>query len=199
MRFNIDDYKGKYVMHCKTEEEAKDFCMYLHNIGKKWRVGNSYSEETYYVQHREHTAYNFNDGGYCNVRDYRHWGYTILEWSDFMNKEFTKADLRTGDVILRRNGDVEIVNRELDMLICSNGGWNDLDDILEDLTYRSRICGDKLDIIEVRRPQVKSQCCFSALKSAKHYGTLVYERKEVEEMTLAEVCKLLGKEIKIVK
>ena len=26
MKFNIDDYKGEYAMHCKTEEEAKDFC-----------------------------------------------------------------------------------------------------------------------------------------------------------------------------
>lgn len=29
MKFNIDDYKGKYVMHCKTEEEAIDFANYL--------------------------------------------------------------------------------------------------------------------------------------------------------------------------
>lgn len=34
MRFNIEDYKGKYVMHCKTEEEAEDFCIYLDSIGR---------------------------------------------------------------------------------------------------------------------------------------------------------------------
>jgi hypothetical protein len=33
MMFNIDDYKGKYVMHCKTEEEAEVFCRYLVSIG----------------------------------------------------------------------------------------------------------------------------------------------------------------------
>jgi hypothetical protein len=30
MNFNIDDYKGKYVMHCKTKEEARSFCDYFH-------------------------------------------------------------------------------------------------------------------------------------------------------------------------
>ena len=25
MKFNIDDYKGKYAMHCKTKEEAEDY------------------------------------------------------------------------------------------------------------------------------------------------------------------------------
>ena len=52
------------------------------------------------------------------------------------------------------------------------------------------------DIIAVRR--LSDTCC--AFKAFEHkYGTLVYERKEVEEMTLAEVCEALGKEIKIVK
>lgn len=32
----------------------------------------------------------------------------------------------------------------------------------------------------------------------KQWGVQVYERKEAEEMTLEEVCKLLGKQIKIV-
>jgi len=32
MKFNIDDYKGNYVMHCKSLEEATDFCNYLDNV-----------------------------------------------------------------------------------------------------------------------------------------------------------------------
>jgi hypothetical protein len=113
-----------------------------------------------------------------------------------MNGKFTKEDLRTGDVILRKDGGVEIVNCELGMLICSNGGWNDLKDIKDDLTsvYRNK----NWDVVEVRRPKEKCDCCFDAMKIDRR-GTLVYERKEVEEMTLAEVCRLLGKEIKIIK
>ena len=60
MEFNIDNYKGLYVMHCKTEEEAKDFCRYLHSIGKKWCAGGSYYYETNYDSYQDETAYNFN-------------------------------------------------------------------------------------------------------------------------------------------
>ena len=195
MMFNINDYKGKYAMHCKTKEEAETFCKYLHSIGKCWSNGKQYNAETRYDYYGEETAYAFNIGQYTYVDWYRKEGYTILEWSDFM--KFTKSSLRTGDVVQRRNGNIEIVNHELGMLICKDGGWNDLDDIDEDLT----MIGDEKewDIIEVRRPMAKRDCCFNAMKYNRHYGTLVYERKEPEEMTLAEVCRLLGKEIKIVK
>ena len=47
MKFNIEDYKGKYAMHCKTEEEAKDFCAYLGGIGRKWCDGGSYDRTNY--------------------------------------------------------------------------------------------------------------------------------------------------------
>ena len=36
MKFNFDDYKGKYVMHCKTREEARSFCDYFrYKVTKK--------------------------------------------------------------------------------------------------------------------------------------------------------------------
>lgn len=194
MKFNIDDYKGEYAMHCKTEKEARDFCNYLHSVGEKWNSGDSYLEKTEYHHYGEYTTYNFNGGIFADVSWYKSLGYTILEWSDFMNKEFTKTDLKTGDVIKRRNGCVEIVNCELNMLICEDG-WCDLDDVENDLTDISM--SDNWDIVAVRRPNKKGDCQFCAFDC--EYGTLVYERKEVEEMTLSEVCKLLGKEIKIVK
>lgn len=193
MKFNIDDYKGNYVMHCKTEKEARDFLDYLDSIGKKWCSGKSYLGNTNWGIYTSNTIYEFNHGSYADTSYAERYGYTILEWSDFMNGEFTKADLKTGDVVKYRNGDVEIVNRELEMCILKNG-WNDLDDIRNDLTSKVH---QRYDIIAVRRPKDKGDCQFNAFEHK--WGTLVYERKEVEEMTLAEVCKLLGKEIKIVK
>ena len=187
-KFNIDDYKGKYVMHCKTKEEARDFIR--KHLPALWHEGSCC-----WTSYKSDTVYFFNRKTYQNILYAEKEGYTILEWSDFMNKEFTKADLKTGDVILRRNGTVEIVNRELGTFICDNGGWSDFDDIKEDLT--SGLKHDEWDIIEVRRPQNKCDCCFNVMNSK--CGTLIYKRKEPEEMTLAEVCKLLGKEIKIIK
>ena len=194
MKFNLADYKGKYVMHCKTEEEAKSFCGLLHKAGRTWCTGYSYMSSIYWwdCNPNEGIYYNFNEGSRGSRYFYENGGYTILEWSDFMNNKFTKADLKTGDVILRRNGLVEIVNRELDMLICKRG-WNNLDDVQEDLTNMDK----EYDIIEVRRPLQKSDSSFDAFEYK--YGILVYERQEPEEMTLSEVCKLLGREIKIVR
>jgi hypothetical protein len=193
MKFNINNYKGKYVMHCKTEEEARNFCNYLHEHGRRWCSGNSYADNTCWGIQEKGIAYNFNEGCHCDINYYKCCGYTILEWSDFINGTFTKADLKTGDVVKRRCGEVEIVHRELNMLICKDG-WSNLNLIKEDLT--STISKDR-DIIAIRRPMKQGDCNFNAFWG--EYGTLVYEREEPVEMTLAEVCKLLGKNIKIIQ
>lgn len=44
MTFNLNDYKGEYVMRCKTKEEAESFCRFLHQNGRKWSSGDSYLE-----------------------------------------------------------------------------------------------------------------------------------------------------------
>ena len=111
-----------------------------------------------------------------------------------MKDTFTKEDLKTGDVIQCRGGLVGIVIRELDTIVtqCS---YLDMANYEQDLT--SRFGNDKFDIVAVRRPKKKGDCQLLACKY--QWGDLIYERPEVVEMTLAEVCKLLGKEIKIIK
>ena len=194
MKFNIEDYKGNYAMHCKTKEEVKDFCRYLYSLGRKWCDGTKYTEDNMWYVYKDNTCYVFNYGTYSSLSFSELSGYTVLEWSDFMNKKFTKADLKSGDVVLRRNGVVEIVCRETDSLI-SKDDFNYLSDVEEDLTFFDFESG--WDIIAVRRPRKPLECQFNAFD--KRYGELVYKRKETEETTLEEVCKALGKEIKIVK
>lgn len=87
MMFNIDDYKGKYVMHCKTEKEAEIFCKYLHSIGRTWNTGDSYVPESYWDEYKESMCYSFNDGTYCDKHCFEERGYTILEMEDFMSKK----------------------------------------------------------------------------------------------------------------
>lgn len=112
-----------------------------------------------------------------------------------MNREFTKADLKTGDVVKFQNEKTGIVNGDLKTIIMTDG-WCHLNSFHEDLTVQ-RGCVEGFDIVAVRRPEVSYQCQFCAFEN--EYGTLIYERKEPEEMTLAQVCKLLGKEIKIIQ
>ena len=199
MRFNIEDYKGKYVMHCKTEEEAKDFCNYLDSLGRKWCNNKKYTEENYWRYYKDEICYDFNnDNAYSGTESFIRHNYKILEWSDFMNKKFTKADLKSGDVILSVNGDVKIVCIETGTLI-QRDGFSSLYELTDDLKC---IYSDKEDnfddIVAVRRPKQPYDCQFCAFDAG--LGELVYERKdEPEEMTLEEICKVLGKEIKIVK
>lgn len=188
MKFNIDDYRGKYAMHCNTEEAAKNFCAYLDSVGR-YTDDNFY--KAYFYKAYMSNVYFFNTNTFGPISLALVERYTILEWEDFMNNTFTKADLRTGDVILRKNGATEIYNGELGMFITKDG-WNDLAHERNDLTDS---ISSEFDIVAVRRPSNKFDCVFDAF--VKERGELVYERKE--EMTLAEVCKLLGKEIKIIQ
>ena len=197
MRFNIEDYKGRYAMHCKTEEEAKDFCRYLDSLGRKWCNNKKYTEENYWRYYKDEICYDFNnDNAYSGTESFIRHNYKILEWSDFMNKKFTKADLKSGDVILRRDGSVEIVCLETGTLIRKDE-FNILDELTDDLTDIFKD-DDSDDVIAVRRPKHPYECQFCAFDEG--FGELVYERgDEPEEMTLEEICKALGKEIKIVK
>ena len=117
----------------------------------------------------------------------------IIHGGKVMKKEFTKKDLKNGDVVKKRDGAVEIVCVDTETLICTTG-VNALDNIEYDLTSN---IDRSHDIIAIRRPDKYHHCQFTAFE--RNLGTLVYERKKVEEMTLEEVCKALGKEIKIVK
>ena len=87
-------------------------------------------------------------------------------------KMFTKSDLRNGDVVLRRNGNVEILVLPLGTLITQSGGFNRINELKDDLTDSNF---DKFDIVAVRRPTEDWHCTFNAFKS-KH-GTLVYNRE----------------------
>lgn len=86
MNFDIEDYKGKYVMHCKTEKEAEIFCTYLDSIGRTWPTGESYLSTSYWHVYKELMCYNFNAGFYSDKKYYKENGYTILEMEDFMEE-----------------------------------------------------------------------------------------------------------------
>lgn len=199
MEFDINKYKGDYVMHVVTKEQYDEFCAYLDSIGKRWTSGKSFAAEYNYDTYKEDTCVNFNcctdSVAFSNVESYKMFNYTILEMEDFTmpKKKFTKADLKTGDFVKLRDASVGMVNAELDSIIYSSER-GDLANYNDNLQCR---VAPNCDIIAVRRPMYKSDCTFNIFNDKR--GNLVYEREEVEEMTLEQVCKLLGKNIKIVK
>lgn len=92
MNFDVEKYIGKYVMHCKTKEEAEIFCKYLHSIGRTWSTGDAYLLENYWDRYEEATCYSFNTGTYCNKTYYKREGYTILEMEDFIEEKSKKMN-----------------------------------------------------------------------------------------------------------
>lgn len=129
-----------------------------------------------------------------SIKNEKGWEYTVdnsekefeLIEREERKMEFTKSDLKDGDVVTLRNGD---------RLIHNNGNFTDLneehdnylayiDDLNDDLTCEDSDEKDS-DIVKVER--------------VKEYTTVYERNEEVKEMTVEEVSKALGYEVKIVK
>lgn len=86
--FDFSAWKGKKVcMHCKTEEEAEDFCREMDKAGLRWSSNESYLNMSNFRHYKSYMCYCFNEGfsmdtGYANVN-----GYLILEWSEYRSTE----------------------------------------------------------------------------------------------------------------
>lgn len=198
-KFNWDEFKGadnKIVVHCKTEEEAKDFCRQMHGQGMKWCTGDSYLENTNYNVHNEGTCY-YGIGEYSSRVYAEKYNYKILEWSDYMQKEFTKADLEDGMVVEYRS---KSYGRRLvigDMLIGAEGSHR-LIYYNEDLIDTT---GDKdFDIMRIYKIQHVSR--FNEILRYSNLE-LIWERKEPKKMTVEEMRQkleeLTGEEIEVMQ
>lgn len=86
--FDFDAWKGKDVcMHCKTREEAEDFCCEMEKAGLTWSSGISYLKMKWFSIYENNTCYCFNEGVYGDIKQAKTKGYTILEWSDYRSTE----------------------------------------------------------------------------------------------------------------
>lgn len=86
--FDFGAWKGKKVcMHCKTRQEAEDFCREMEKAGLTWRSGNSYLSWICFDPYKEQTCYCFNKGTYDSTVYAKDKGYQILEWSDYRSTE----------------------------------------------------------------------------------------------------------------
>ena len=183
--FNWSEFKDKnniIAVHCKTEEEAEDFCKKMHERGMKWNGnGDSFLETTKYHTFQKETCYS-GTGCYCPYDYYKENEYTILEWSDYMQKEFTKADLKDGMVIETRERGRYLVlgNRAI-----KNSGYNSLNGYGDDLT-ECRYHNKSYDIVRVFKAR---NDCVHKLDNLFHDENLelIWERKETKRMTTEEM------------
>jgi len=187
-KFNWEEFKNtdnKIAVRCETEEQAEDFLKQMHEHGMKWNRGNSYLEYTHWEFYKIETAYN-NTGKYCFSEWYRKLNYTILEWEDYMEKEFikvhftglkfTKADLKTGMVVVTRNGTEYqvLLDTEIGEMLINQNGRNRLNDYCDNLLIEQKYGSNKFDIMKVKQADADYKLYF------KHWDKMltIWERTE---------------------
>lgn len=195
-KFNWDEFKEvKFAVHCKTEEEAKDFCRQMYKHGMVWGSGNSYLSCTHYEKYKDKTCYD-GQGVYQSYDHFKKYRYEILEWSDYMDKEFTKADLEDGMVVEQRDGNMYLV---LAGMAVRKGGCNNIGGYDDDLKWEGYTGGD---IVKVYRITPGSLGCIEEV-FVKSNLELIWERKEPKKMTVEEMRKkleeLTGEEIEVME
>ena len=91
--FDFGAWKYKNVcMHCKTEEEAEDFCCEMEKAGLRWNGGDSYLDKSCFNHYEDLTCYYFNKGTYDSTVRAKDKGYQILEWSEYRSTEPPKDE-----------------------------------------------------------------------------------------------------------
>lgn len=191
-KFNWDEFKNKdnkIAVHCKTEEEAKDFCKQMHEHGMKWCSGESYLKETNYEFCEEEICY--IKGEFSPYQYYKSNGYEILEWSDYMQKEFTKADLKDGMVVEYRDGDRRLV---IDKYLIGKKAHYELS------TYNENLEDGYPGLTIMKVFKIRQRAILERILDDDNLE-LIWERKEPKKMTVEEMRKkleeLTGEEIEV--
>lgn len=191
-KFNWDEFKNeenKIAVHCKTEEEAKDFCERMHKQGMKWCSGESYLKETNYEFCEEEIC--CIKGEFSPYQYYKSNGYEILEWSDYMQKEFTKADLKDGMVVEYRDGDRRLV---IDKYLIGKKAHYELS------TYNENLEDGYPGLTIMKVFKIRQRAILERILDDDNLE-LIWERTEPKKMTVEEMRQkleeLTGEEIEV--
>ena len=197
-KFDFEKFKKeKIAVHCKTQEESDNFkraCIEYHLDYYTYAGEESNFFETY----RSETCYSYDKSNgivYSSKSWYFDNGYTILEWSDYMNKEFTKADLKPCYVVKRADGALRIIAEITDGLVAWDGFYIRISDYIDDLTC---LAEHRYDIIEVYGFSSSSSKPFEISINNRE---LLYKRELPLRFTVVEakekLQELLGKKVDI--
>lgn len=78
--------KEVLVIHCDTEEKAKQLLEAFYRLGKKWSNGESYLEVTNWSTAEKETCYD-NKGLYSSYKIYKENDFDIYEFEDVIIEE----------------------------------------------------------------------------------------------------------------
>lgn len=192
--FNWEEFKTrKIAVHCKNDKEGKDFLYQYCN--KKYVdfynicISNNFnfllrSLETHYC------VFNKNDL-YIMERDFcKNQNYKIIEWSDYMSKEFTKDDLKVGYVVEFRDGRKALVmpsRRGKCLDLCDNDRClvnSQFEGFTNDLFYTSM--GIYISTYDIVRVYGYSNIEYKTTELSANNRELLWQREKVISIEEAE-------------
>lgn len=201
MKFNWKEFmdkNNKIAVHCKTEEEAIDFCRQMDTNGMKWNSNRSYIDINYYNIYKEKTCYS-NQGEYGKIDGiYKEENYKILEWSNYMIKDPIDY-LKYGYVVEFENGEFGIYvlhkNRSV-FIIGEREDYTGIEYYNKNLKLNKKYYDQKYNIIAIYG---YADAVWNYLKINKKDRPIIWEREgKVKKMTVSEICKELGYKVEII-
>lgn len=178
---------NKIAVHCKTEEEAEDFCEKMDALGLIWANGSSYKKSNGW-KYSEGEIYYSSMGEYSFDDFFKEEGYEIFEWSDYMERDLRYL-LTDGTVVELRDG--------LRCIVVNDGlmGIGDPDFSERTSNYGKDLSSNgenrDMDIVKVYGyGYTISQCMGDTLP-------VVWEQKK-RKITMEDIKKQFGEDIEVV-
>lgn len=180
-KFDWNEFsKGKIAVILNNENEWADFMKYAHERGVMWSSGRKLSDRGFSgypegVSQDKHGLVRSTEYYYGGE------GYELIYWGEYMMEDFTKTDLKNGDVVENRQGARYIYFEEAGKFVNCRG-YDAISNYRSDLLNRNYGC-KSLDIMFVERD-----------------GKVMFHRKEKpRKVTMREVNEKFGEEVCIVE
>ena len=194
MEFSWKEFKNhKFGVHCKTEEEAREFIEMANKNGIEWKLSDKF--HTNWDIYKKNTYYAYVDDvlmyGGIHINIYK---LQIIEFSDVINfEEDNKMELKEGMIIECRNGDRYLLRTACGELVASsNYKYMSLD--YDEELNENRYFNKDFDVMKI----YTSKAFILNNLFNDNYLECIWERKELKKMTLAQISKALGYEVEII-
>lgn len=190
---------GEIAVNCKTEHEAKTLIEWCYNNGMRWSGESSVS--TFWERYGKRTCYICSPVDnlifYDDDKTLKCSGKKIVPFSKMFDGKFTKDDLKTGMRVELRNGQQFLVLLDYETTSYGKGAFVRDNGFMSIRTYDDNLImrndrDKQYDVMKVFKPSSDSSVLYF------EHAVLVWERTEPKELTLSEVSKLLGYDVKIV-
>lgn len=202
-KFNWEDFKNyKCGVHCKTSEEAQKFIELASKQGMKWTHSGIY--ETNWKYNKADTYYAHKDNlKYGNINANLH-NLPVFDFSDSYNKLCCLIDLIEDGMIVE-TADLRrylVLTKDGQRILSNYYMYIPFDRYDKELHYYNQITGFPVpnhDIIAIYKMSCNTLGYLfdDDEEEFQEQAKVIWEREDIEFMTLEQVCKKLSKKIKI--